>query len=102
MDGIQPYTAPGRPPAVASVPGNPALVKTPSDYFRALRRRIGLVLMVGVPLSVAAAVWTVRQPYVYRASAQIFIEPPQYDPVLSTLVTREVGRSDPAANEHYL
>ena len=64
MDGIQPYAAPTRPPAVAhpfpypspysytpphpqGVP-NPAAVKTPSDYVRALRRRVWLVLMVAV------------------------------------------------------
>jgi capsular exopolysaccharide synthesis family protein len=102
MDGIQPYTAPARVPAASSLPPNPALVKVPSDYVRAIRRRVWLVLMVAVPLSVAAAVWTVRQPYVYRATAQIFIEPPQYDPVLSTLVTRDVGRRDPEVTERYL
>ena len=30
------------------------------------------------------------------------IEPPQYDPVLSTLVSHEVGRRDPDATEKYL
>src|SRR4051812_23033295 len=102
MDGIQPYAAPTRPPAVPSFPANPAAAKTPSDYVRALRRRVWLVLMGGVPLSVAAAVWAVRQPSVYRASAEIMIEPPQYDPVLSTLVSHEIGGRDPEFNATYV
>jgi polysaccharide biosynthesis transport protein len=105
MDGIQHYAAaPLRPQAVpASIASlNPAVVKSPSDYLRALRRRIWLVLAVGVPMSVGASVWAVRQAPVYRAVAQIQIEPPQYDPVLSTLVSHEVGRHDPEATEKYL
>jgi capsular exopolysaccharide synthesis family protein len=105
MDGTQSFAAPPRLPAVPSPSApvtNPAAAKAPSDYVRALRRRVWLVLAVGVPLSVLAAVWAVRQPPVYRASAQIFIEPPQYDPVLSTLVHHDLGRRDAEATALYL
>jgi capsular exopolysaccharide synthesis family protein len=78
------------------------LAKAPSDYLRALRRRVWLVLAMGVALSVAGAVWAVRLPAIYRATAEIIIEPPQYDEVLSTLVSRDVGRRDPATAAAYV
>ena len=97
MDGIQPYI----PPARGLSPGSPVAaidptqVKTPSDYFRAVLRRIWLILAIGVPLSVVVAVVTVKQRSVYRAMAEITIDPPQYDPALSSLVSHEVGARDP-------
>jgi succinoglycan biosynthesis transport protein ExoP len=91
MDGLQPYSGPPRIPATPVHAVDPTLVKTPSDYLRSLRRRIWLVLAIGVPMSVAVAVVAVKQPNVYRASAEISIEPPQYDPVLSSIVPYEIG-----------
>ena len=104
MDGIQPYAGPPRPPALgsASFSVTPALAKTPSDYFRALRRRVWLVLAVSVPLAVALSVLALKQPAVYRAAVQIQIQPPQFDPVLSTLVSHEVGRRENEALERYI
>ena len=103
MDGIQPYVS--SPPRV-SVPHALPLVatvsKSPSDYLRAVRRRVWIILAVGVPLGILGAVWVVRQPNVYRAPAQITIEPPQFDPVLSTLLSHEVGRGDHEAAEKYV
>ena len=112
MDGIQPYAAApapapstqptARPVAAAPFPSNPASHKAPADYARALRRRFWLVLTVGVPLSVAASVWVVRQPSIYKASTQIVIEPLSYDPVLSTLVSKDLGRHEPEDNETFI
>ncbi len=115
MDGIQPYAqaAPTRPaatyqvyPQPAPTPGqgttNPAAVKTPSDYVRALKRRIWLVLVVAVPLSVATSVYAVKQPAVYRAATQILIKPPQYDPMLAMLVSNEGARRDTDSAANYL
>ena len=103
MDGIQPYTAASaRSPTLSPFAANPTPPKVASDYLRALRRKVWLVLMVAVPLSVGSAVWSVRQAPVYRVTAQIQIEPPQYDPVLSTLVSHEVGRHDPELTEKFL
>ncbi len=48
------------------------------------------------------AVWTVHQPSIYRATAQIVIEPPQFDPVLSTLVSNIVSPRDAEAAEKYI
>ncbi|MDR3635003.1 MAG: polysaccharide biosynthesis tyrosine autokinase [Isosphaeraceae bacterium] len=104
MDGIQPYAGPPRPPALASPSFSvtPTLAKTPSDYLRALRRRVWLVLAVSVPLAVALSVLALKQPAVYRASVQIQIQPPQYDPVLSTLVSHDVGRREGETLERYI
>ena len=108
MDGIQPYVAPG-PPRPAMSPGHAhphvhaggATAKTPSDYLRAMRRRAWLVLAVGVPLAVLGSLWVVRQPNVYRATTQIQIEAPQFDPVLTTLLSTTVGHHDPEATAKY-
>ena len=65
MDGIQPYVAPTRaavPAMSMAMPAvDPTQVKAPSDYLRAVRRRIWLVLAIGVPLSVLAAVVAMKQ-----------------------------------------
>ncbi len=102
MDGIQPYIGSSRTPVVSAPTANPSEVKTPANYVRAVVRKVWLVLMVAVPLSVAVTIWAVRQPPVFQASAQITIVPPDYDPMLAALVSREVGRSDPNASEKYL
>ncbi len=105
MNGLQHYTAhatPVRPHAVAPISSNPAAVKTPFDYARALRRRIWLVLLVAVPLSVAAAVWTVRQKSVYKATAQILLQPPKTDPVYLSILRQNMERDSGEANEKYL
>ncbi len=113
MDGIQPYAPHNRPPAVAHhhahtpsapAPANPAAVKTPSDYVRALRRRIWLVFMIGVPLSIASAAYAVHQKAVYRAVSQILIKPPQYDPMLETMLSQQSGggRRQTEINDKYL
>src|SRR4051794_5313434 len=101
MDGIQPYTGPARPSGLPATTVNHSATKSPSDYLRALRRRVWLVLAIAVPLSIAGAVWIARLPDVYCAKTQILIEPPQFDPYLSTLVTHDVGRRDPEQSQTY-
>lgn len=108
MDGIQPYQQGSSvhsrvvATAVNPPPINPAAVKSPSDYLRALRRRFWAVLMVAVPLGVVATVWVLRMPSVYQAEAMVLIEPPQIDPVLSTLVSRDVGQPNRDVSDRYL
>jgi capsular exopolysaccharide synthesis family protein len=63
---------------------------------------VWLVLAVGVPLGVGGAVLVVKMPAVYRATAQIQIEPPEYDQVLETLVSHNSGHRDPNAAETYV
>lgn len=115
MDGIVPFR--DHPAASAPSPGvnrhtpmaiptslsiNPAAVKTPSDYIRAMRRRIWLILAVGVPMAIATSIWSLRQPKIYQARAEVTIEPPEFNPVLSTLVSHEIGRHDPITQERYI
>jgi capsular exopolysaccharide synthesis family protein len=102
MDGIQPYSGSLRSRTVQAAPTHPTLVKGPSDYLRALRRRIWLILAIGVPLSVTAAVLAVRQPAIYQARVEIKIEPPQYDPALMTLISHTIGSRDQDAQEKYV
>jgi capsular exopolysaccharide synthesis family protein len=96
MDGIQPYVAPARgmssaPPTTAA---DPTQVKTLADYLRAVGRRVWLVLAIGVPLSVLGAIVVVKQRSVYRATAEITIDPPQYDKALSTFLAHDVSAGD--------
>ena len=110
MDGLQHYAPPSsptlltpRPAGYSATPAlNPAAVKTPSDYVRALKRRFWLVLLVAVPLSTLVAFFVVRQPAYYQATATIQIQPPQYDQVLSGIVSHDIGRSDREVNTNYL
>lgn len=103
MDGIQPFAGPHPPanpthvahhpgpisaglghPFAAPIPTLPA--KTPGDYLRAIRRRTWLVVAVGVLLSVAGTLLVLRMPAIYRATAEITIEPPRYDQALGRII----------------
>ncbi len=106
MDGLQHYSAHAavvRPHHLGgSVPTNPAAVKTPYDYLRALRRRVWLVLLVAVPLSVASAVWTVRQKSVFQAKAQIKLQATRTDPILTGILGQKFERGDSLGSDKYL
>jgi capsular exopolysaccharide synthesis family protein len=101
MDAIQTYRgfpaapSPLRPAqSPAALAANPAAVKSASDYLRALRRRIWMVLAVAVPMAVLACVYILRMAPVYMVKAEIEINAPEYDPALSTLVSHDLGRRD--------
>src|SRR5271157_3643476 len=115
MDGIVPvrdHSAASAPsPSVnrhapmavpASLPINPAAVKTPSDYIRAMRRRVWLILAVAVPMAIVTSIWALRQPKIYQARAEVTIDPPEFNPLLSTMVSHEIGRHDPITQERYI
>ena len=98
MDGIQPF--PGAPgPIQHLVPPFPSagnllapssahhlLPKTPADYLRAVRRRAWLVLAFGLFVSVGGTLLVLRMPAIYRATAEVTIEPPRYDHFLSKII----------------
>jgi len=67
-----------------------------------MRRRIWLVLLVALPLAIASSIWALRQPRIYQAVAEVTIDAPEYDPMLSTLVSHEIGRHDTHAQESYI
>ena len=107
MDEIRTYKGYPAPPsplraAPTSLAINPAAVKTTSNYVRALRRRVWAVLALAVPLAIAVSIYVLRLPPVYLAKAEIEIHPPEYDPVLSTLVSHDIGRRDPTSQERYV
>jgi polysaccharide biosynthesis transport protein len=107
MDAIQPYRGQQATPspvraAATALAVNPAAVKTTSDYFRALRRRIWMVLAVAVPLAVLSCTYIQRMPSIYLVKAEIEVNAPDYDPVLSTLVSHEIGRRDAGSQALYI
>lgn len=109
MDAIQTYRSSPAPAATgplravaAPMPVNPAATKTTSDYLRALRRRIWMVLAVAVPMAVLACTFVLRMKPVYLVKAEIEINAPDYDPVLSTLVSHEIGRRDAGVQAQYI
>ena len=48
------------------------------------------------------SIMVLRLPDVYSVRAEIEINPPQIDPLLSTLVSHEIGRSDPTTQASYI
>lgn len=96
MDGLQPYAAPSRLPSHPVPHPSSKLAKGPSDYIRALRRRVWAVLAIGVPLSILGAIWTAKQPNVYSAKAVISIMAPSFDDHLKTLISNKFGGNDSA------
>jgi polysaccharide biosynthesis transport protein len=60
--------------------------KSASDFLRALKRRIWLVLIVAILVGGAGTFWVVRQQDVFRATAQILIEPPRFDAAVAGLL----------------
>jgi capsular exopolysaccharide synthesis family protein len=109
MDAIQTYRgypAPSSPmraaPAPTHLPANPAAVKATADYLRALRRRFWMVLAIAVPMGLLGCIYALRLPPVYLVKAEIEINVPDYDPVLSTLVAHDLSRRDAASQSQYV
>src|SRR3974377_739253 len=46
--------------------------------------------------------WALPPPRICQARAEIPIEPPEFNPVLPTLVSHEIGRHDPLTQERYV
>src|SRR4051794_9512685 len=103
MDGIQPIAGAARP-LVATVHApspSPSAVKTPSDYLRAVRRRIWLVLAVAIRVGTAGTLYVLRMQPVYSVSASIEIKAPKVDPLVAQLVAGEMGRGE-GPDEKYI
>ncbi|WP_422930966.1 GumC family protein [Singulisphaera sp. PoT] len=112
MEGLQAYAGPPRPPSLPAhnyhhqqqhhhATTKPS--KAPADYFRAIRRRVWLVLAIAAPLSILGGIWTARQPNVYSVKAQILIQPPTFDPHLSALIAKDSGGpSNGESDEKYV
>jgi len=100
------YPAPANRSRAASAPAplatNLAEVKTISNYLSALRRRFWMVLAIAVPLAIASSIVVLKLPPVYLAKAEIEINAPEIDQVLSTLVSHDPGRRDPSSAANYV
>ena len=104
MDGIQTYAGPSRPLVATVHPAgpSPASVKAPSDYLRAVRRRIWLILALALPIATAGTLYVLRMQSIYLVTARIEIKAPKVDPVIASIVTRsDLSRGD-STDEKYI
>ncbi len=77
--------------------------KTTADYLKALRRRAWLVLLVALALILPGSVFVLRQKDVYRAVAQIRIDPPDFDHRFATIVPNgSIGQESPERVQRYV
>jgi capsular exopolysaccharide synthesis family protein len=61
-----------------------------------------LVLIVALLVALPGAIWTAKRPSVYRVTAQVLIEAPQFDPILSSIVSQDVAGHERDAVEKYV
>ena len=104
MDGIQTYAGPSRPLVATVHPAgpSPASVKAPSDYLRAVRRRIWLILALALPISTAGTLYVLKMQSIYLVTARIEIKAPKVDPAIAQIVTRsDLSRGD-STDEKYI
>ena len=104
MDGIQPFAGGNRPLVATVHPSgpSPSSVKTASNYMRAVRRRIWLVLAIAIPFGTAGTLFVLRMQPVYSVSASIEVKPPKVDAAISNIVaTGDTSRSE-AVDEKYI
>ncbi|MDX2039247.1 MAG: polysaccharide biosynthesis tyrosine autokinase [Isosphaeraceae bacterium] len=84
---LRTHAHPGWPVGGARVGGPSA--KTPADYVRAVVRQVWLVLAIAVLISTAGALFVLRMKAIYRAESEITIKAPEYDAIVSHLVTSD-------------
>src|SRR5262245_27218453 len=104
---IQPYAGPhaavpARPATSAVTLPPTAIPKTSGDFARALRRRGGLVLLVAAAVIIPGSVFVVRQAAVYRATAEILVEPPRFDATLASIIAHSGVGGARDENEKYV
>src|SRR5687768_16952775 len=66
------------------------------DYWRAIRKRIWLVVGIAVLVTTLAAIYMARKPNVYSARAQVQVDLEQTNPELVTDRQRPLAASDPS------
>src|SRR5829696_7142371 len=61
------------------------------DYWRAIRKRLWLVIGVVVLITTATAIYMSRRPNIYQARAQVQVDLEQSNPDLVTTADRRTG-----------
>ncbi len=61
-----------------------------------------MVLAVAVPLAVLGCIYALRMAPVYLVTAEVEINVPDYDPILSSLVSHDLGRRDSGSQAQYI
>ncbi len=104
MDGLQTYQGPNRPIVahVQAPAAPPSATKAPSDYIRAVRKRIWLVLALAIPVGTLGTLYVLRMPAIYSTFAMIRVKPPKMDPSVARLVGHgDITQGDAGADEKY-
>jgi len=86
---IQPYGAPGSAARLTPASGPAPMLappKTTSDFVRAARRGLPVVLVLTAISGVLGAAYVMRMPAVYRATGHVQIEPPRFDSSLAVIL----------------
>jgi polysaccharide biosynthesis transport protein len=104
MDGIQPYSGGSRPLVATVHPGgaSPSSVKSASDYVRAIRKRIWLILAVAIPLATAGTLLVLRLQPVYQVTASIEVKPPRIDPIITGILSNHDSVRGDVTDEKYI
>jgi polysaccharide biosynthesis transport protein len=103
MDGLQQYAGGPRPLVAVHPSGpSPASVKTPSDYLRAIRRRIWLALAIAIPLGTLGTLLVLRMPANYLVTARIEIKAPKVDANIAQILARHDTFRGDATDEKYI
>ena len=90
---IQPYSAPGSAVGVASATAPAPMLappKSPSDFVRAARRGLPVVIVLTALSGVIGSAYVMRLPPVYRATGHVQIEPPRFDANLAVILSGNV------------
>ncbi len=109
---IRPYSAHGTAPAIPSHPGMIAghmpvvhaiPAKTPADMVRAVKRRWPVVLVMTALFGCLGAAYVMRMPAVFKAVAQVQIDPPKFDPNQAVIVANnQIPVADRESSEKFV
>src|ERR1700733_4910330 len=104
MDGIQSYAGGSRSlvATVHSCGASPSSIKSASDYVRAIRRRIWLVLAIAIPVATAGTLLVLRLQPVYMVTAWIEIKPPRVDPIITGILSNGDASKGDMTDEKYI
>ncbi len=76
--------------------------KTLADFTRAVKRRFWLALLIATLIATAGSIHAIRRPDIYQTSAELQINPPQFNPMLASMFGSEMQTRDPETSARYI
>jgi succinoglycan biosynthesis transport protein ExoP len=76
--------------------------KTLADYTRAVKRRFWLALLIATTIATLGSIQAIRRPDIYQTSAELQINPPQFNPMLASMFGSEMQTRDPETSARYI